>query len=85
MITATAEKVSKFGMIRTIKDAVIYGAHFADSVQCPDMVAIADARNAVAFALYKAGFADTDTGFAILQTFDNEVAKSIDKQQLSLF
>lgn len=85
MFVATAEKAAKFGSIRTIKDAVIYGAHFADSVQRPDMVEIKAAQNAIGFALYKAGYGDTDTAFDIIRTFNEEIAKSIDQQQLSLF
>lgn len=85
MFTATAEKVSKFGQIRTIKDAVMYGAHFADSVQRPDMVTIEDARNAVAYAINKAGYGTSEIAGNIIRTFENEIAKSIDKQQLSLF
>lgn len=63
MFTATAEKVSKFGQIRTIEDA----------------------RNAVAYAINKAGYGTSEIAGDIIRTFENEIAKSIDKQQLSLF
>lgn len=85
MLNAAAEKADKVGQLRTIRDAVMYGARFADNNPRPDMVSVEDAQKALGWALYKAGFADTPTSDAIFRVFDEELSKSQDKQQLKLF
>lgn len=42
-------------------------------------------QQALGWALYKAGLADTTTSDAIFRVFDEELAKSQNKQQLTLF
>ena len=85
MISAAATKADLAGKFHTIRDAVIYGMRFADNNPRPDMVAIEDTHKALGWALYKAGLADTTTSDAIFRVFDEELAKSQNKQQLTLF
>jgi hypothetical protein len=85
MLTAAAIKAEKVGQLHTIRDAVMYGARFADNNPRPDMVAVEDVQRALGWALYKAGLADTSTSDNVFSVFNEEVAKSQDKKQLKLF
>lgn len=84
MFAAAAEKAARFGTMGT-KEAVLYGIRFAEDNPRPDMIAIADVRRALDVAVYNVGMADTKLSFELFHAFENEIAKSKDKQQLSLF
>lgn len=85
MLNAAAEKADRVGRFNSVRDAIMYGARFADNNPRPDMVAINDVQKALGWALYQAGLADTPTSDIVFRVFNEELSKSQDKQQLKLF